>query len=82
VGGKPPLSFTLQKQNSYQKSSEKQVTYKKFGQGFSCRRATEPQIKKGLEKGVGLGGQKKFFVGYKVRTRTVPTLQQGRRLRV
>ena len=58
-GQKKPLSFTAKKRNSYPKSSEIKVNYKIYVQGFSCRHAAEPRIKKGLEKGMGPGGQKK-----------------------
>ena len=59
MGRKTPLSFIDQKRNSYPKSSEIKVNYKIYVQGFSCRHAAEPWIKKGLEKGMRPGGQKK-----------------------
>ena len=62
VGRKTPfffLSFIDRKRNSYPKSSEIKVNYKIYVQGFSCRHAAEPRIKKGLEKGMRPGGQKK-----------------------
>ena len=60
---KKTLSFTAKKRNSYPKSSEIKVNYKIYVQGFSCRHAAEPRIKKGLEKGMGPGGQKKSLSG-------------------
>ena len=55
---KTPLSFTVKKANACPKSSENKSKLQEHEQGFSCRRAAEPWIEKGLEKGVGPGGQK------------------------
>ena len=48
------------------------VNYKIYVQGFSCRHAAEPRIKKGLEKGMGPGGQKKSLSFEKYKNELYP----------
>ena len=48
------------------------VNYKIYVQGISCRHAAEPRIKKGLEKGMGPGGQKKSLSFEKYKNELYP----------